>query len=355
MKKHAGIGEKPINKILVVKLDHLGDCFLMNPIFKCLNERFPDAVIDVLCLELTSPIFEKNPYIRKVISFNYFRNCRESGRKASLRETFTLSRTLRKEDYDVFIDARGEPFISLLGFLIGAKYRLGFGKEEILGFLYTHPLSCNPHEHEIAKYKIVLDALGVAVNMWEPKIYISENEKLNAQQLLKEFSGKGIIAFHIGAGLPYKMWPIEKFIDFILKLLEHYNYEVILLGGESNRQFSIKIIEKVKSKKVKDLSGRLSIRESYYFLSKTDIFIGNDSVLAHFAGSLNIPTIELMNSAVEQRRWQAIGQRVYVLSGFDKNHKCRLDKCHYPCQNMQAISVEDVFSVFSEIVNKNKG
>ena len=141
IKKNPVIEKGAIKKVLVVKLDHLGDSFLITPLFKYLIKNFPDVKIDILCSDLAKPIFENNPYIAKIITFNYFRTSRGNGKKAGLKESLQLIKDLRKERYDLFIDARGELFVSLLGFLTGARYRVGFEREEIGGFLHPNSLT----------------------------------------------------------------------------------------------------------------------------------------------------------------------------------------------------------------------
>jgi len=347
--KNRKIKDNEVNKILIVKLDQLGDCFLMTPIFEYLKNKFPKSQIDLVCQENARPIFDNNPFISNIITFNYWRMYRGKNPE-KFKDFLRLIKKLRKEKYDLFIDPRGESFMALLGFKIGAKYRLGFEKEEIGGFLYTHPLRYDRTKYEAEKYKIILDKLGIKVNLWRPKIYLNEEEIKKTADFIKDNFYKPIIALHIGAGLPYKVWPTENFAKLIKKINEiNGNYEFALLGGGSDRNYAQKILE-VGFSNVKDLTGKLSIRETYYFISKTKIFIGNDSVLAHFAGALNIPTIELMNNAVDKNRWGAAGEKVKILVGLDKNHICRYDKCMYPCPNMKAIQVADVLALVNQFL-----
>lgn len=352
IKKNQAIDKKGIKRILVVKLDHLGDSFILTPLFEYLAKEFPTAKIDIICLELTKPVFENNPHIRKVIAFNYFRTWRENGKRAGFKDTLQLIKDLKKERYDLFIDARGEPFASLLGFLIGARYRIGFGREEVGGFLYTNPLNYNSEKHESEKNKVILKALDIEVREWHPEVYIGENEKSKMENLLKENFSKPIAAIHIGAGLPHKIWPVENFTELISTLLKRYDYEFILLGGKDDNILVQNLIGFLKPDiKLKDFTGRLTIREVYYLLSKANIFIGSDSVFAHFAGALGIPAIEIMNGAINKNRWTALGEGVCVVTGFDGNHKCLLDKCKYPCPHMSIVTVKEVFDAVEKVIN----
>ncbi len=335
------INKGSVKKMLVVKLDQLGDCFLSTPIFEYLQEAFPESTVDLVCQENATPIFQGNPFIMSIITFNYPRMAR-TGKRANLHDYVALIGNLRRRHYDLFIDLRGEPFVTLLGFLTGARYRVGFKKEEVGGFFYTHPLRYNRSEHETRRYEEVLRVLGIENGEWQPKIYISEKER----RWFEKVAGKQVtgpfIAVHPGAGLDYKRWPTEKFTTLIGEILLACDIEVILLGSLVERKIGEKIKTKIQNPKVKNLMGEISLRETYMLIARSNLFIGNDSVLAHFAGALNVPTIEIMNSVVDDKRWKAIGGKVIVIKGIDRGHVCSYDKCVYPCMNMETITAADV-------------
>lgn len=351
-RKYFLIQREKIRKILIVKLDHLGDCFLATPFFEYLSKNLFQVKIDILCQELTKPIFEDNPYINRIVTFNYFRFWRGFGKKAGLKEFIKLIINLRREDYDLFIDSRGEPFIALLGFLINAKYRLGFEKEEFGGFFYTHPLRYSHQFHEIEKYRIILKNFGIVVEDWKPKIYLKDGERMKVENFVKSNFSKEIIALHVGSGAKSRIWPLENFVKLIDEIKKTYDYEFALLGSKSERNFISKILEIARDRRVKDLIGKFTIREVYYFLSKAKIFIGNDSALVHFAASFSLPVIELFNGAVNKNQYQAIGKNVFIFVGFDKNHHCLLDKCSYPCPHMMTIKVDDVFNLLKNFLTQ---
>jgi ADP-heptose:LPS heptosyltransferase len=340
--KNREIKDNEVNKILIVKLDQLGDCFLMTPIFEYLKNKFPKSQIDLVCQENARPIFDHNPFISNIITFNYWRMYRGKNPE-KFRDFLRLVQKLRKEKYDLFIDPRGEPLVALLGFKIGAKYRLGFEKEEVGGFFYTHPLRYDRHEHETERYKKIISLLGGSVTTWNPRIYLTDAELVAGERIIGEFGGDYIV-IHPGAGVPYKIWPEEYFAEIIQKTFRKYNGEVILLGGKEEKRIGDTLVEIVKDKRLKNMMGQLSLRETYFSISRAKAFLGNDSALVHFAGALDVPTIDLMNVAVSERRWRPLGKHSIVISGSEKNHACSYGNCPYPCPNMAAITVDDVAS-----------
>ncbi len=185
---------------------------------------------------------------------------------------------------------------------------------------------------------------------WNPELYGTDNEKAKAKGIHKTLFSRPVVAIHVSAGLPYKMWPSENFAKLITMLGEFCSCDFALLGSSEDSIFAQSICELVKKNRVEDLTGKLSIRDAYFFLSDVRGFVGNDSVLAHFAGSLGVPVVELMNGAVDEKRWRAAGERVSVLTGLDKGHICALDKCKYPCPHMRAISTNEVFELMRKTI-----
>jgi hypothetical protein len=53
----------------------------------------------------------------------------------------------------------------------------------------------------------------------------------------------------------------------------------------------------------------------------------------------------LMNEWSGIERWQALGEKVYIIKG-ENRHRCKGIACNFrPCPNMSAITVEEVLNV----------
>ncbi|MFA5160445.1 MAG: hypothetical protein WC484_08095 [Candidatus Omnitrophota bacterium] len=63
---------KPLNpaavrRILVIRLDHIGDVVMSRPVIRALYKKFPHTAIDLLVTEDIAPLFEHSKEIRTVI------------------------------------------------------------------------------------------------------------------------------------------------------------------------------------------------------------------------------------------------------------------------------------------------
>ncbi len=326
------INKNEIKKILVAKLDNLGDCFLMTPLFEYLKKN-TRAEIDIICMAESAQIFLNNPNIKNVITLQ----------NKSYGELRKVSKELRKNKYDLYIDARGEAFAALLGYFSKIKTCVGFEKEEWGSFFYTNQISYDRNKHETEKYRNILNIFNIEAKEWKPKIFEDEAEKIKIDEFIKNNLPREFIAVSPGAGAKYKIWPTENYTDLMEKIANEDIYDIVLLGA--NNEIDICTDAAKNAPKALIMAGKLSIRESYVLLSKARMWVGNDSFLAHVAASHNIKSIELMNASVDKKRWEALGDNTAVIVGKSKNHSCMYGN-EYPCQNMNEISVNQIYELY---------
>ena len=124
-------------RILVVKLDHLGDVLLATPVFSNLRQSVPKcrtARID-RCVE---PRCFGEAILMLIRSWEYDSPafCR-TGPPTSLRQTFQLYRELRRQKYDLMVELRNDWRIILFSLLRVTPKRLDRAAQQVankLGF-----------------------------------------------------------------------------------------------------------------------------------------------------------------------------------------------------------------------------
>jgi heptosyltransferase-2 len=116
-------------KILVIQQKMIGDVLASSIICNNLKQIYPDAQVDYLVYPFTTPVIENNPNIDNILLFedNYRKN-----KKALLQ--FLLF--IKKQKYEIVIDAYGKLESNLVVLFSGAKAKIGFHKT-YTNFLYT--------------------------------------------------------------------------------------------------------------------------------------------------------------------------------------------------------------------------
>lgn len=364
-KKGQHLDPNTIKKIAIVRFDQIGDAFYMLPMVSYLKRAFPKASIDIYCTPATRSVFEIHPDIDRVFTFPYNRFSKgrthtnphaDSSVKIGAVDTSSshmskrsFIKRIRAEKYDLYIDPRGEPFIALAGFLGQATYRIGIENEEVLSFLYTHTIRYNPQAPAWHRFRAMLDSIGVHTDggelAWRPRMFVTPEDKDKADKVYASDIKAPFVALHISAGYTFKMWPLERFSELMQKMGPGYRYAIF--GTQADKVYAKEIVDRLAEHAehitVVDLTGKLSIRETYALLGKATLFVGNDSALAHFAAGQDIPTVEIMNIEVKPSSCVALGSSVAPLIAANPKHVCLHANCPYPCEHMKMVSVDDVY------------
>src|SRR5258706_4561516 len=115
-----------IKKILLVRLDHMGDGILLTPLVKELRRSFSEAKICAVFSEEIAEIFKESKSLDKIWTLK--RHWFSRGERSLFsKEILHLLQELRHERFDVGLDPRGD--LRTICFLAAAhtQYRIGYG------------------------------------------------------------------------------------------------------------------------------------------------------------------------------------------------------------------------------------
>jgi lipopolysaccharide heptosyltransferase II len=300
MYKYNGqIKTKNAGKMLVVRLDDVGDVVLATPFIRALKENFPESKIDMLVKNSTKKILANDPHLRRVISFEPF--WMRTKKAFGFAKTLKFINSLRKEKYDIIFDLRGNPFNILLMFFIGGKYRVSYNSQG-MGFLLTHCVKETELKHSAERNFNILRSISLKVKSKQPKVYLSERDRKFADLFLIKNgikNGDFIVGVHAGASWRPRIWPKERFAEAIGRLVQKYNAKIILFGSKDEQELVKSIIclaGKESYDSIANACGKTNLTQLAALLSKCSLFIGNDSGPMHIASSLRIPMIALFGS-----------------------------------------------------------
>ena len=102
------------------------------------------------------------------------------------------------------------------------------------------------------------------------------------------------VTIFTGASDPKRQWGLENFVHIIEALSKEYPYKIVLVGGKKERENSEKITSILKSE-IMNMTGKTSLTELVYIISKAQILISNDSSPVHIAMSTKTPTVCISN------------------------------------------------------------
>ena len=359
----AGQIEKKVSRILVIRLDEIGDMVMMSPFLRELRRNYPMAYITLVVKSETYNLVELCPYVHEVLRFP-----RKVGRclfYRNLWSAFVFSyHYLKKEHYDLALvprfDADAGYGAGMLAFLSGAKRRVGYS-ERVLphkmisdkgydGF-YTDLLlpEVSVVSHEVERNLYVLRHIGGTVIDDFLELWFDDTDKVRVQKLLSFIEEPLIkIALSIASGSPRREWPIENFIELIKELFPKKKICWVIVGAGKRAVDSAQQIEK-EYPFVINLVNKTSLRETVAVIADCDMYLGGDTGLMHIAAALGKSGVVISchpigadeNHANSPKRfgpWQSPMRiiRPKALRGCE--HGCNQEDAHCICE----IKVENV-------------
>lgn len=291
-------------KILVIRLDHIGDIVLSTPVFKCIKENCPQTLLSVLIAPWSLPIVQHNSYIDKLFVFRPFWFYGRETQKNCGKSLVSIIKRLRMEKFDVGLDLRGSLFHILLLKLIGVKFTIGYGIAGG-GFFLDSELPYNPQLHEVLHDLETLRPLGVKIKEPELFIPVGEEEKLWANKFVKRIhkSCEKIIALHIGTGAPSRKWINERWARVADTLTGEFRAKILLLGGSNDVEDAISVISKMKSKPI-NLVARTSLAQMIALVKECNLLIGLESASVHIACAVGTPLVALYGGMRDSKKWR---------------------------------------------------
>ena len=147
------VGSRPplVRRILLLKLDHLGDLIMGMPALERMRRYFPDATIDLVVGSWNADMARELGVADRVIAFDAFpRNSTEE--HPNVEATLGLFRTVVSDSYDLAIDMRTDTDTRTLLRAADARLKAGIGTHSQLPFMdIALPLDTTRNEAERAQ------------------------------------------------------------------------------------------------------------------------------------------------------------------------------------------------------------
>lgn len=285
----------------------IGDVLVSSIICNNLKKAYPLARIDYLVYESTTPVLEGNPNIDRIILF------KKKHRKNNLA-FLKLAWQIRREEYDLVIDAYSKLESWLFVFLSGAKRKISY-KKPGRSFLYTDnlPFTAYPKTNlglAIERRLSLLKPLDLAIEIDPlPKLFVSDQENRQAQKLFAEHkvntNRKTVMISLIGSE-PSKTYPLEYMAQVVNFIGERYDVNLLFNYFPKQIDQAQKVYdlcsEQTKSKIYFDLLGP-DLRSFIAIMNQCDLIIGNDGGAINIAKSLNKPSFIIFSPWIEKKIW----------------------------------------------------
>ena len=143
-------------------------------------------------------------------------------------------------------------------------------------------------------------------------------------------STERLIALHPGAGSEVKRWPLSRFVDLALRLnATAGNAKLLIIEGPAEAGISAAVLQALPYGAAIAVPS-VSLRLLAGLIARCEIFVGNDSGIAHLAAALNIPSVVLFGPTLPQH-WAPLGGHVKILRDSSGCQACSSGKGEHTC------------------------
>ncbi len=313
---------KGIEKILIIKLRHIGDVLLSAPVFRALRDNFPDAHISALVNKGTEKVLIGNPFINEIMVFD--RDIKKMNHFKKYAEELSFLKCIQKKRFDVTIDLTGGDRAAIISFISGAKYRLGWkSKKGFIGkrYLYTHLSEPDRKSHMVLQNLDIIRQFGIGTDNLSIDLHVSENDRLFIKKILEENNiplhpplnkrgqtGVKVVHVHPTSRWLFKCWKDEYMAEIITWLVEQGMKVVVTSSPDKKEMDKAKRILSLVSEftlphipslpregigGVIDLCGETTIKQLAAISEVSDLFFGVDSAPMHIAAAVGTPVVAM--------------------------------------------------------------
>ena len=328
------------NRILVVKLDHLGDVLLSTPVFSNLRQAYPNAELHALTGTWSRIVLEKHPDVNKVLEYNSPAFCR-TGEPASRKQTFQLYRALRRQKYDLMVELRGDWRIAGFALLRVTPKRLDRAALQVANKLGFPQFTGT---HETTRNLNVLHKAGIPTPIQTTTFSVTAEDKkwasdfLTTLQIDKE---RPLVAIHPGSPIPIKRWMPERYAELADWLIARKRAEILFVGVKDEIPIITEIQARMRTAS-NNIAGKTTLTQLASILHKCNVFIGNDSGPMHLAAAVGTQTIGLYGPG-DPTRFGPVGPKCQTIRRKLDCPPCPETTCRFGKEGcMSTIQVADV-------------
>ncbi|MGD8414718.1 MAG: glycosyltransferase family 9 protein [Candidatus Latescibacterota bacterium] len=279
-------------RILVTRLQYLGDAVLTLPLVDAIKERFPGAEVDYLCRPPASDLLKRDPRFANVFELDP-----EAGFAAGVQ----LALRLRARGYAAVIDLYSNPRSAWLARLSGAGVRIGSDRRGRRR-LYTHPVSVpGDVRSAIAHHLAHGELLGVATEERRPVLTLDPDEVELARGLLDAVGvetrrpDSPRIGIHPGGKWEVKRWPVSSFAGLVSLLRDQWDGKVVVFTGPGEEEITEQLRQAVGDGAV--FIPALPVRAVAAVMSLLDGVVVSDGGIMHISVAVGTPTVGIFGSA----------------------------------------------------------
>jgi lipopolysaccharide heptosyltransferase II len=280
-----------VRKVLIVRLRSIGDTVLATPSLAALKRFIPHAEVDILVEDWVAPVLNEHRCVSRVVKLE----------RGSLAARARIAREIRAARYDVVYNLHGGTTATLLTRATGARHRVGYSTYQY-AHLHNHqapsPLVLwqQPKTHSVEQQLALLGWTGVPVTdrpATQLAVTAEASAAVDSRLQVAGLEGQKLALIHPAAAFATKQWAATNF-GRVVEFLAELEFSIVAIAAPNEAHVLNDLIANTSAKVT---TFDLSLPEVTALASRSKLFVGNDSGIAHIASAVGTPSVVIFGSS----------------------------------------------------------
>jgi heptosyltransferase-1 len=310
-------------RVLIVKTSSMGDVIHTLPALTDAGNAIPGITFDWLVEENFAEVPGWHPLVKEIIPIALRRWKKQWRTKQTWLELRSVKERLKKQSYDLIIDAQGLLKSAIFTRWVKGKVSGGdwqSAREPIASLFYQHKCSVNPKQHAVTRMRsLFAQALGYTL----PDTIADYG--VDRASFFDSKAQQPYLVFLHGTTWVTKHWPEEYWIE-LAKLANEKQLQIKLPWGSEPEKERAERIAQVGSHI--EILPKLKLIEIAKVLANAQAIVAVDTGLGHLAAVLSVPTISLYGPT-DAVLTGAMGKNQYHLSAEFSCAPCLSRECSF--------------------------
>ncbi len=271
-------------RIVIIKLEAVGDVLRTTCILPGLREKYPKGEIFWVTQPEAVPLFHENPLVDRVLPYG----------------SMECQSVLAVEHFDLLINVDAAPKSAALASYSNAKSKIGFGvtqRGDIMCFnpeaetwLHMGAFDDVKKQNTLSYQQLMLNICGLKPSSKEIQLSLNEDELMQGDQFRRQHGiGEGVpvVGLNTGASGRWEMkkWTFDGYRAVIQKLLEETPAHIVLYGGVIEYERNTALAKGFPDR-LTIADTRHSLRSLFAILNISDVVVTGDTLALHAATAL---------------------------------------------------------------------
>jgi ADP-heptose:LPS heptosyltransferase len=299
----------PVRRVLVLRLERIGDLLMTVPALDDIRQRLPDAEIDLVVGGWNVEIARALRGVSRVEALDAVWLAR-GGAGMGTASLMRRARAWRGRGYDVALNFEPDIRSNLVLASCGARWTAGYASGGG-GPLLDQALEYDAGIHTTENARRLVAAVLGAPRRAESRtvtVDISDDVRKVTARRFASVRGGPLVGIHTSGGRAIKQWPPERFGEVARRVSESFGATIVLTGARADRALVDVVKGCLPADRTIDVTGDASLLALAAILERLDVLVTGDTGPMHLAATMGTPVVAVFGPS-DPRRYAPLGAR----------------------------------------------